>query len=839
MSRIVRLSAFFFLAYAALLSTPATARQDELTTADRAGLRAAYETARHAVFAAQNGHRARGFRQQWGVEFDGRSVRVTPDSGEWKWGLSLRSYGWGDCENTATDPSDVEVNGSRLDYAWDARITEWYVNDARGLEHGFTVHARPDSEVGSFTLLLGIEGGLAPRISADGRDVRFDFADGTTALHYAGLTVLDAEGRVLPAGWLVEGNGLRLQIDDRGAQYPLTIDPIVFEAYLKASNTDAGDEFGLIVAASGDTVVIGAPYEDSGATGINGDQSDNSVLDAGAAYVFVRSGSTWTQQAYLKAHDSDAGDNFGISAAIDDDQIVIGARFEDSSGPFADDSGAPDSGAVYVFQRSGGVWFSTGYFKSPNNDAGDQFGRSVAISGNLVVIGAMFEGSNATGVNGNGADNSAPMSGAAYVYYKGVTGWNLEAYLKASNTDANDFFGYAVDISNDTIVVGAYFESSGSAGVNGDGTNNLLPSAGAAYVFVRSGTTWNQQAYLKASDPDGQDHYGYAVSISHNTVAVGARSEDSGSTGVNGVQVDSSAPYSGAVYVYVRSGTTWTQQAYVKPSNTGAVDQFGWSVSVLDDRMVVGAYLEDSSQSGVNGDGTNDLAVDSGAAYVFERSGTTWWQTGYVKSTFAEAGDYFGYTVDLTADYLVIGATREDSAGVGVNGYVGDNSAAEAGAAYIYDLAYSTGAFCFGDGSVIPCPCGNESVLNSGEGCRNSQGSGAVLHTSGSNSIAADDLVFNFWQARPNQPGLIVQGTIPIALPFKDGLLCLGNPTERIEVLSAGPNGNGSSTTSIATNGNVLPGKTNYYQYWYRDPQISACGSGSNLSSGVFMTWKP
>ena len=822
---------------ASTLVMPASAQHEELTDVELTSLRQAYETARHAVFETESGYRARGFLQDWATTFDGNGVRVTPDAGEWSWGLELSSYGWGDCASRVGEVRNVQVQGQRLAYEWDERLTEWYVNDPRGLEHGFTVHERQDSAEGAFHLSLEILGGLEACISGDGRDVVFTNVDGTAALHYAGLVAFDTDGRALDASWTADGTSLRLRVDDEGARYPLTIDPVAYCAYMKASNTEAGDQFGLIVAASGETVVIGAPYEDSGTFGVNGDQSNNTMTDSGAAYVFSRSAGVWTQQAYLKAYNPNPGDNFGISVAIDGEKIFVGARWEDGGDPNnVFDNSVPDSGAVYHFVRVAGTWYPAGYLKAPNIGSGDQFGRSLSLHGNTLAVGAMFEDSNATGANGDGADNSAPNSGAVYIYYQGV-GWALEAYLKASNTEANDFFGYSVDLSWNTLVVGAYYESSDSAGVNGSQTNNLVSQSGAAYVFVRNGSTWTQEAYLKASNPMLDAHFGYSVTASLETVVVGAPNEHSNATGINGNQLNQAGGYSGAAYVFVRNGTTWTQQAYVKASNTGQVDQFGWSVSLWNDRLAVGAYLEDSSATIVNGDGSNDFVPDSGAAYTFERSGSTWSQTGYLKSPNSQANDYFGYSVEVMGNYVIVGAALEDSAAVGVNGLMVDNSAQDSGAAYIFDLDFPFGYFCYGDGTTIPCPCGNESTLGAGEGCQNSQVGGAVLYATGSNSVAADDLVFHYYQARPNQPGLIVQGASQIALSFKDGILCTGNPTERVEVIPGAPNGAGSSVTSIVSNGNVLPGQTRYYQFWYRDPQISPCGSGSNLSNGVYTTW--
>src|SRR5207244_2147045 len=152
-----------------------------------------------------------------------------------------------------------------------------------------------------------------------------------------------------------------------------------------------------------------------------------------------------------------------------------------------------------------------------------------------------------------------------------------QAYLKASNAEANDFFGASVAISGDTIVVGATSEDSNATGVNGDGGNNSEVNSGAAYVFVRSGATWTQQAYLKASNTGGSDFFGGSVAISGDTIVVGATSEDSNATGVNGDGSNDSELNSGAAYVFVRSGATWTQQAYLKASNTGGSDFFGGS----------------------------------------------------------------------------------------------------------------------------------------------------------------------------------------------------------------------------------------------------------------------
>ncbi len=561
---------------------------------------------------------------------------------------------------------------------------------------------------GPLHLTLAMRGALRPPVSADGRDVTFVDECGAAVLNYHGLKVFEADDRSFPAYFESSDEGLRLTIDDIGARYPLTIDPIAQQAYLKASNTQQEDFFGNSVAISGDTVVVGAQGEDSNATGVNGDQSDNSAANSGAVYVFVRSGSTWSQQAYLKASNAGAGDTFGYSLAVSGETVVVGAYKEDSNatgvnGNEADDS-APGAGAAYVFVRNGTNWSQQAYLKASNTGGafplGDSFGHSVSISGDTVVVGAYEEDSNATGVNGDQNNNSAANSGAAYVFVRDGTSWSQQAYLKASNTGAGDRFGFNVGVSGDTVVVGALYEDSAATGVNGNEADDSAPLSGAAYVFVRSGTSWSQQAYLKASNTEEQENFGAAVAISDDTLVVGAHDEDSNATGVNGNQANNSALNSGAAYVFVRSGTSWSQQAYLKASNTGTGDDFGRALTISDDTVVVAAPLEDSDAAGVNGNQTNNNASLSGAAYVFVRSGTSWSQQAYLKASNADAGDYFGWSVANSLDTVVVGAFFENSGATGVNGNQAGNNVVDAGAAYVFTGFTALPGDCDGDGDV-------------------------------------------------------------------------------------------------------------------------------------------
>jgi hypothetical protein len=418
---------------------------------------------------------------------------------------------------------------------------------------------------------------------------------------------------------------------------------LVQQAYVKASNTEAYDEFGYSVAISGDTLVIGAWGEDSRAIGVNGDQNDNSAAGAaGAAYVFVRSGTNWTQQAYLKGCGTDGGAFFGFSVGISSNTVVIGA--------YQADGGA---GGAYVFVRNGTNWSQQGCLRASNAQVGDEFGWSVAISGDTIVVGAKAEASDAIGVNGNQSNNNAPYSGAAYLFVRNGTTWSQQAYLKASNTGAYDEFAGSVAVSGNTVVVTAIGE-------------------GAAYVFVRNGTIWTQQAYLKGPVPT--IGISEPLAISGDTIVINASGE------------------AGAAHVFVRSGTNWDQQAYLKASNADWLDQFGKAVSISGDTIVIGAWGESSNATGVNGDATDNSAPESGAAYVFVRDGTNWSQQAYLKASntggsseeFRTQADHFGWSVGISDDTVVVGAPQEASNATGINGNQLDNSARVAGAAYVF-----------------------------------------------------------------------------------------------------------------------------------------------------------
>ena len=438
------------------------------------------------------------------------------------------------------------------------------------------------------------------------------------------------------------------------------------QTQLTAAGGAASDQFGSSVALSGDTAIIGARLDDVA-----------SLVDQGSAYIFVRSGATWTQQAQLNATGGDVGDNFGSSVALSGDTAIIGAR--------ADDVGAnADQGSAYVFTRSGTTWTQQAQLNAPGGAASDQFGTAVAISGQTVIVGANRSD---WGTSGN--------QGSAFVFTRSGTVWTQQAQLTASDGAANDDFGRSVGLSGDFAIIGAPTDDVGANGDQGtawvfsrvgsawigpdltllasdgaaldnfghavaiDGDTAIVSAPlddvganvdqGSAYILVRSGTTWTQQAQLIAADGVANDEFGRSVAISGNTALVGVPLFD----------IDVNFGNVGKVYVFIRSGTIWTQQALLNPPSVGVGALFGESVALVGDIAVVGSP----------GSGTG------GAAYVFGRSGVAWAFRQSLARSDAAAGDSFGVAVAFAGGTMIVGADRDD---VGVN--------ADQGSAYVFTL---------------------------------------------------------------------------------------------------------------------------------------------------------
>jgi hypothetical protein len=473
--------------------------------------------------------------------------------------------------------------------------------------------------------------------------------------------------------------------------------------YVKASNTDPGDEFGTSIAlsADGSTLAVGSLREASAATGIDGVQMNNAAGSSGAVYVYRRlAGGGWAQEAYVKPSNT-GGDFFGVSIALsaDGSTLAVGAHLEDSAAVGVDGDGLNDAaynaGAAYVFRRTLGTWSQEAYVKATNTEVEDAFGISVALSGDgtVLAVGAPSEDSTSRGVDGSQTADLATDAnlGAVYVYRRSGARWAPEAYVKASNSDDADAFGSALALSErgEVLIVGAPYEASSTTGVGGPEENNDARESGAVYVFRAVSGVWGQEAYVKASNTGASDQFGGAVALSADgaVLAIGAFGEASASTGVGGVQTSDAASYAGAVYVFRRSAT-WAQQAYLKASNTAAGDWFGCSVALSADgaTLAVGASVESSAATGIGGDQASNAASGSGAVYVFRDGSMGWEQAAYVKAPNTGAFDAFGRTVAVaTAGVaLAVAAPFEDSAATGIGGDDASDAAFGSGAAYVY-----------------------------------------------------------------------------------------------------------------------------------------------------------
>ncbi|HHO69078.1 MAG TPA: integrin [Gammaproteobacteria bacterium] len=471
----------------------------------------------------------------------------------------------------------------------------------------------------------------------------------------------------------------------------------------------------MALSADGTTLAVGAHDEDSNATGIDGDQTDNSAYGAGAVYVFIRdSAGNWMQQAYIKASNAEGvndpslsytADHFGFSVDLsaDGNTLVVGARGEDSAATTINGLQGNDgdnNGAAYVFVRdAAGNWTEQAYIKPSTSTRGTRFGVSVSLSsdGNTLAVGA--------NTYGNIPFSGTRGTGAAFVFVRDTAGtWTEQAFLRAANRDDHDNFGLSVALSGDgnTLAVGATLEDSAATGINSGLTaDNTAADSGAAYVFVRDGAgAWSQQAYVKASNTGAGDNFGHAIALNGDgsTLVVGASREDSAGTGVNNAsQGDDSAADSGAAYVFVRDAmNVWTQQAYIKASNTGAGDLFGGTqaaatethgsigLSADGNTLVIGAPGEASSATGIGGNASDDSLPNSGAAYVFTRNGATWTQQAYVKAS--SATPWLGDQISLSADgnTLAAGSPLNKSNATGVGGDQSDTSAFGAGAVFLY-----------------------------------------------------------------------------------------------------------------------------------------------------------
>ena len=454
----------------------------------------------------------------------------------------------------------------------------------------------------------------------------FKAASTAAEARFGNRVALSANGTTLAVGAYGEAG-------NTGAVYVFTRTGSTWsqQARITAPGGEANDYFGNAVAlsADGNTLAIGADGESGDQTGTFAvmPPSNNLASSSGAVYVYSRSGSTWSQQAFIKASNTFAFDLFGAFVALsaDGNTLAVGAYNEsgDLTGVHGDAAFA-SSGAAFVFSRTGTSWAQQGYIKAANAGAGDFFGiyLSLSGSGDTLAVGAFFERSASAATP---ADDSLQDAGAAYVFQRTAGVWAQQAYLKAPSPLALDRFGVAVVLSGDgnTLAVGMDGDSSDHTGVYvvPPARNSLALNSGAVFVYTRAGGTWQSQAYLKASNTRTPHRFGnnLAMSSDGNTLAVPSYRDNSAATGFNGNQADTTAADAGAVLVFRRTAGTWAQQAYVKAPNTGSGDRFGGRVALSGDgnTLAVGASTEDGGSNGIGGNQADESRTNAGAVYLY------------------------------------------------------------------------------------------------------------------------------------------------------------------------------------------------------------------------------
>jgi len=395
-------------------------------------------------------------------------------------------------------------------------------------------------------------------------------------------------------------------------------------------------QFGFSVAVDSELALIGAIADDDNGT------------DSGSVYVFQDDGSgNWSEQAKLTASDGVAGDNFGHSVAVEGELALIGANSGDGNNT--------NSGAAYVFVHDGsGNWSEQAKLTASDGAAGDNFGFSVAVTGNTAIVGGYLD------------DDNGTSSGSAYVFKADVSGnWSEQTKLIASDGVDLGFFGFSVAMIENMIMVGA----------SGDDDNGGF--SGSAYIFQDDGLgNWNEQAKLTASDAAGGDFFGRSVSISlsdasgNYTALIGANQNDDNGSG------------SGSAYVFARDGSgNWSQQQKLIASDGALGDNFGYSVSLDGDVALVGAYNNDNN------------GIDSGSAYVFNHDGSgNWTQLTKLSASDGQAGDQLGLSVAFSGEVALVGA------------YLDDDNGNDSGAAYFYTLYDGDGDGLRSDTGADNCP---------------------------------------------------------------------------------------------------------------------------------------
>ncbi|MGB3729529.1 MAG: hypothetical protein WBA70_09810, partial [Thermodesulfobacteriota bacterium] len=540
--------------------------------------------------------------------------------------------------STQENITPIKVSDNKIEYQR-GNITEWYVNSPYGMEQGFTLNKKPQEAENEVSISIGLD--LSDGVKAvdreSGKSIKFVDSNNNHILNYSGLYAFDSSGKELPSSLSLKGNDIiQIEVDDRGAQYPITIDPFVQSQRVTAADptSGAGDDFAWSVSIDGDRAIVGIPAWDGSASG------------QGAVIIYERNGSgVWVATPTLFSPVTGSNNDFGMAVSISGDWALIGE-------PDADQSFTND-GAAHFFQRVSGVWIHRATVSHVFNDLAESFGFSVSISGDRAIVGDPLYGSG--GVNN---------PGAVFVYHRSGSNWNASPSnpILPGDSDRNDVFGTSVSISGDWFIAGAPGDSMGA------GFSTVVH--GSVYFFQRTGiTTWSErQKVIGETDSD----FGESVAIDGTIAIVGAP----GDTVIGGSSIDA-----GSVYIFERSGTDWTigsanpdvttTETRIAASDPNATDRFGTSVSIFGDMVVIGSTGQDIGEPAQPGTISN-----SGSAYIYQRTAPGVW--GNEQELFASdpsTSAIFGQSVSISGDTILVGSPQADDV------------AAEQGAGYFFDLS--------------------------------------------------------------------------------------------------------------------------------------------------------
>jgi VCBS repeat-containing protein len=502
-------------------------------------------------------------------------------SGAGSLALHLVAYGR-DNNLAAIKPVKPIIRNNRVNYAH-GNLTAWWHVLPMGFEQGFTI-AKPPAGNGKLALALTTsrQGARAPthRHSREGGNpVNNELTWGK--LRYGKLVVTDANGKVIPATLKHSGDRILIAVNDTSAAYPLTIDPLVWiEQKVTASNGTTNDGFGWSVAIFGSTAMIGA-YGDASGGGIN----------EGSVYVFAYKNGTWNEIQKLSQRGGYSGDLFGKSIALSRTTALISAPLY---------AGIGGEGVVYVFKKANDTWSQTQELTAANGSIYGGFGSSISLDGHTAIVGEPFA---------NVGNNQE--QGAAYIFKKSGGTWSQTQRLVANDGMSKDHFGWAVALSDSTVIVGAI-----------DATVNGKRLAGAAYVFDEADTGWSQTQKLTVDDTFG--HFGSSIALDGTTALI--------------------APGLKVVYAFSKQNDTWIQTQKIMPNDDVPDAYFGSSIALDGDVALIGA----DAMTGI------DSAHD-GAAYAFTEADGSWNEVQKFTERKGMANDGFGFSVALDGSILLIG----------------------------------------------------------------------------------------------------------------------------------------------------------------------------------------